>query len=168
MYGSEVYGCLSTVYRQGDVADDAFSLMAEKLWKAFPTFAWRCSVRTWVYLLAHNAAFDALRQRARHDKLRDSSSAFDNLVAEIRTETRSFLRTENRSALNQLRDELSPEDAMLLVLRVDRKMAWRDIASVLSPAESDEALDRESARLRQHFRVLRARLRERGKALGLF
>jgi len=39
------------------------------LWRSLPSFAGRCSLRTWVYRVAHNvAATHVLRQRRRFDK----------------------------------------------------------------------------------------------------
>jgi RNA polymerase sigma-70 factor (ECF subfamily) len=39
------------------------------LWRSLPSFAGRCSLRTWVYRVAHNvAASHVLRQRRRFDK----------------------------------------------------------------------------------------------------
>jgi RNA polymerase sigma-70 factor (ECF subfamily) len=81
-----------------------------------------------------------------------------------------LLRTEAKSALARLRDELSPEDKMLLILRVDRGLAWDDLARVSLAVENPHPSDlqRESARLRKRFQLVKARLRERAKATGLF
>jgi RNA polymerase sigma-70 factor (ECF subfamily) len=51
------------------------------------------------------------------------------------------------------------------VLRVDRDLEWRDIARVLGVEES--AIDRETARLRKRFQVVKERLRILGKARGV-
>jgi RNA polymerase sigma-70 factor (ECF subfamily) len=58
---------------------------------------------------------------------------------------------------------LSPEDRELLVLRVDRGLAWNDLARVLSEEDGEldgPAITREAARLRKRFQVLKDRLRE--------
>jgi hypothetical protein len=58
---------------------------------------------------------------------------------------------------------------MILVLHVDRGMAWNELAQVM--AEDDElagpALTKESARLRQRFHRLTERLRELARQEGL-
>ena len=89
-------------------------------------------------------------------------------VLPARTETQSFLRTEKRRRLDALRNNLSMEDRALLVLRVDRKLEWNELARIL--LESDEGaspetavLAREAARLRKRFQLVKERLRERAK-----
>ena len=79
------------------------------------------------------------------------------------------VRSETRTALARLRDELPEEDRELLVLRIDRGLAWEELARVLLGADvvSDAALVRESARLRKRFQLVKERLRERARALGI-
>src|SRR5262249_20841075 len=97
------------------------------------------------------------------------------MVAEIeqrvRSETLSFLRTERRSRFAELRDALPPDDQALLVLRVDRKLAWNDLALAMHEDEatplSGEALKREAARLRKRFQIIKDRLLEMGQREGL-
>ena len=84
-------------------------------------------------------------------------------MAEVRTATLSALRTENRSALERLRDELPEEDRALLILRIDRQLEWREIAIVLTATskriEDAQVLTREAARLRKRFQLVVERLR---------
>jgi RNA polymerase sigma-70 factor (ECF subfamily) len=61
---------------------------------------------------------------------------------------------------------------MLLILRVDRRLDWTEIARVL--LETPEhlppdaaALKREAARLRKRFQIVKDRLRERVEREGL-
>lgn len=95
----------------------------------------------------------------------------------MRTETLAFLRTEKKSRLQALRDSLPEEDRMLLVLRVDRGLAWNELARILAegePGELDDgpqldalALTREAARLRKRFQLVKDRLRELARKEGL-
>jgi RNA polymerase sigma-70 factor (ECF subfamily) len=67
--------------------------------------------------------------------------------------------------VQELRDRLPEEDRMLLVLRIDRKLDWKDLAHVFSEtrghAQPDAAtIEREAARLRKRFQVLKERIRE--------
>jgi RNA polymerase sigma-70 factor, ECF subfamily len=172
-YGREVFGFLVVLQGDADAADDAFSLFAERLWQSLPKFEWRCSVRTWVYLLARNASAEVRRGRARRDRREvpiPEDSQASELAVRICTQTLSELRTERRTALQLLRDELPQEDRMLLVLRVDRRLAWRDVARVFLSAErsdDERALEQESARLRKRFQLVRERLVAAGKKRGL-
>ncbi len=67
---------------------------------------------------------------------------------------------------------------MLLVLRVDKKLAWNDLARVLAESEgagadrasaplSDAAVAKEAARLRKQFQLVKDRLRVLAKKEGL-
>jgi len=173
-YGREIYELLAALHRRDDDAAEVFSLFAEGLWRGLPSFAWRSSFRTWAYAVAHKASLrfrrDARRRNARLGPLPDQSS-LSALVAEVRTATRSFLRTERRSRFAELRASLPPADQALLMLRVDRKLAWADLARVLhedddTPLEG-KALEREAARLRKRFQLVKEKLYEMGRREGL-
>jgi RNA polymerase sigma-70 factor (ECF subfamily) len=164
-YGPEVLGFLIATLKNRDGAEDAFSLFAERLWLNMARFEWKCSVRTWCYLLAHHAAADRIRNEARHQRARVTSSALAELEVRVRTETLSVLKTEKRTEIAMLRDELSDDDREVLVLRVDRDLSWLDIARVLGAA--DEELDREAARLRKRFQLVKNQLRRMAQTRGL-
>jgi RNA polymerase sigma-70 factor (ECF subfamily) len=166
-YGPEVLGFLVTTQRDHDAAEEAFSVFAERLWQKMSKFEWKCSIRTWAYLLARNAVADLHRREARHRRSRVamSKAPISKIAARVRTETMTLLRTEKRSAIARLRDELSEEDRSLLVLRLNRELGWRDIAMVFGA--DDDAVDREAARLRKRFQLVKERLRALGKARGL-
>lgn len=173
-FGAEVFGFLVAIHKDSDVADDAFALLAERLWKSLATFEGKCSMRTWVYKLARNASTDVLRAGARANKGRQAtlseSGNVPELVARIRTETLSILRTARRTALDDLCQTLPREDQELLTLRLSRELPWRDIAIVLGgldAAAPEAALIQESARLRKRYQLLRTRLRAQGKERGL-
>ena len=80
------------------------------------------------------------------------------VVEAVRTTTALHLRTEIKDAFAKLRDALEPEDHMLLGLRVDRRMAWNEIARVLG--SDPDAVDKDAAALRKRFERLKKRLRE--------
>ena len=69
-----------------------------------------------------------------------------------------------------LRESLSREDQELLVLRVDKRLAWNELAQILH--EGDAALDaaglrKEAARLRKRFQIIKQELMELGRREGL-
>jgi len=70
------------------------------------------------------------------------------------------MRTETRTRLSMLRDSLDPDDRTLLILRVDRRMPWRDIAEVLTDPAEPAPLERRAAALRKRFERLKLELRE--------
>jgi RNA polymerase sigma-70 factor (ECF subfamily) len=51
-------------------------------------------------------------------------------------------------------------DRMLLILRVDRELSWRDLARVvLGGSPTPVELEREAVRLRKRFQLVKERLR---------
>jgi RNA polymerase sigma-70 factor, ECF subfamily len=169
LYGAEILGLLLGMHRDRDVAMDVFSGFTERLFTSFDRFEWKCSVRTWSYLLARRASADYRRgERAGRVPL-SQAAVVSELVARVRTETLPYLRTEAREEIERLRDELPEDDRMLLVLRVDRGLAWDDLARVFLDGQLPAAaeLKRESARLRKRFQLVKDRLLQLGRERGL-
>lgn len=144
----------------GDVslADEAYSITCERLWRSLATFRWECSLRTWSYIIARR---EANRCRARHKRegFQTTLSKADEVAARVETTSRTF-STTRRDQLDSLRAALSDEDRDLLVLRVERGLAWKEIAvAFLEEHDSNpENLAREAARLRQRFRAIRLKI----------
>jgi RNA polymerase sigma-70 factor (ECF subfamily) len=171
-YGGEIFGFLVAVHRDEASASDAFSAFAEGVWRGLPGFAWACTLRTWAYAIARNASRMQRRDAARRDwhGNRAGESALEDVAQAVRTATLGFLKTEKRSRLEALRDALSAEDRALLILRVDRGLAWNDLARVLAENEeplADADVPREAARLRKRFQLIKDDLRERARREGL-
>ena len=171
-YGPELLGFLVAVHRDDTAASDAFADFSEALWRSLPAFAWESTVRTWAYGVARNVSRTGKRDAARRQKRvkNPGESFFQDLEQKVRTETMAFLRTEKRTRLQALRDSLPQEDRMLLVLRVDRGLAWNELARVLSETEApldDATVAREAARLRKRFQLVKDRLRELARKEGL-
>lgn len=154
-YGAEVFGWLVAVHGPVDAAD-VYGQLSLRLVRAMAGFRGESSARTWLYQIARNEARqhmrDARRRRAFLTPLEDHPSAGEGAPLTARTESR-------HGRLAELRARLSEEDRSLLVLRVDRGLAYRDIARVLNPDVEVPALEREAARLRQRLCDLRDRLR---------
>jgi len=169
--GPEVFGFLIGVLCSEDDAQEIFSQFAERFWSNLPGFRWGCSLRTWAYVIARNESRRFQRRKASPRNRRASLSEAGELAEVIRTETVSLLKTERRSKLLELRDELDEEDRALLVLRVDRGLDWQDVARAMSSTTEEdlepEDLRREAARLRKRFQLLRERLRSLATSRGL-
>lgn len=173
-YGPEIFGFLVAVHRSESDASESFSDFAEAVWRSLPGFAWESSARTWAYAIARNMTRTRKRNAARRERreVHAQDSAAEGVAQQVRTETIAFLRTEKRTRLQALRDSLPEADRMLLVLRVDRGLAWNDLARILHEAEGDGPLDdamvaKEAARLRKRFQLVKDRLREMAKKEGL-
>ena len=171
-YADEISSFLASRMRNRSDAAEVFSMFAEDLWSGLPQFAWRCSMRTWAYSIARNAAARYLaspQHRPGHRLSFSHLSEFSELVARTRSATHACQQTETRTRFRALREQLAPEDQMLLVLRVDRGLAWRDLAVAMTgnPELSEEDIKRESSRLRKAFERLKGELRLAAEREGL-
>lgn len=162
-YGPEILGYLLAVLRDEQRAEDVYSDFAEDVVRGMPAFRFESSARTWMYTLARHACSRHLaRERRRRTVALSSAPEVLELAAHARTPTPPHAKTAAREGVERLRKSLKPDDQTLLILRVDRGMAWLDIARVLAGpgAAMDEAeLRARSAKLRKRFERLKERLR---------
>jgi RNA polymerase sigma-70 factor (ECF subfamily) len=153
-YGAEVFGWLVAVHGTVDAAD-IYGALSLRLVRSMGTFRGESSARTWLYQVARNEARQHLREarkrRAILTPLEHHPSARERVV-------RGAVSTRD-GWLAALRARLSDDDRTLLVLRVDRGLAYGDIARILRPDDEDDANAREAARLRQRLCDIRDRLR---------
>jgi RNA polymerase sigma-70 factor (ECF subfamily) len=168
-YGAELYGFLVSLAGGDSNATEIYSQVCEDLWKGLPSFGLRCSVRTWLYVLARHAAARFRRSPWNHGARRTGDSRLDEFVARSRTQTSPWLRTDVRDRFRALRDSLDADDRALLVLRIDRALPWQDVARVmLDDDQPDQAkLCREVDRLMKRFQLLKEDLRRRARDAGL-
>ncbi|MFI5300675.1 MAG: RNA polymerase sigma factor [Polyangiales bacterium] len=159
-YGPEILGLLVAVMRDERTATEVFSQFSEDLWLGLPKFRGPSSIRTWAYSLAHQAA-----HRWRRDPLRRRAVNFDDcpelfeVEARVRTETLSRVRTEVKDRMHQLREQLSPDEQLLLALRIDREMKWEDIVEITFGECDDRTRARHVSSLRKRFERIELRLR---------
>jgi RNA polymerase sigma-70 factor, ECF subfamily len=168
--GPDVLGFLYGVLRNDADADEVFAVVSERLWRSLASFQWRCSLRTWSHVIAGHEIERFHRGARRHVQGRVPISQLAEVIAAVRTETRSGERAARQDALARLREELSEEERALLVLRVDRELPWDEIALTLSEDPEhcpDEERQRLSRCLRKRFQKLKERLADRARRDGL-
>ncbi len=173
-YGAELRSyLLARVSRSESVCDDIFSEFLEDFWRGLPNFQWRCSARGWCYVLLRNAA--ARFHRAPHNRPNREvplTGALDDgeFMERLRTRTREYEKTEVKDRFQALRERLPPDDQDLLILRVNRKLPWREVALILlgSNEPSDEETTRRKAQaLRRRLVETTRRLRKMAEDSGL-
>lgn len=165
--GPEVLGFLCGAVGESD-GEDIFAALSVRLWKSLTTFEGRCSIRTWTYVLARREISRFKRGARRHEAGRVPLSQLQEVLEAVRTKTRSALATSKQHALTKLREELSPEDRMVLIMRVDRDLPWTDIALAFTANPEkvgEEELKREAARLRKRFELIKKRLITRAQTV---
>jgi RNA polymerase sigma-70 factor (ECF subfamily) len=167
-YGVEIRRFLAARMRNAPDAHEVFSMFCEDLWSGLPGFAWRCTLRGWAFTLARHAE---LRFRASPGQRKGFEVTLPESVASEmrRSTTAPHQRTEVKSRFREIRSRLGQEDQLLLILRVDRSLGWRDIAHVLAADAnpSSAELKREEARIRKRFQLIKERLRGWAEASGL-
>jgi RNA polymerase sigma-70 factor, ECF subfamily len=156
-YGAELFGFLVAVSRGHD-PDELFARVCEKLWRQLPGFRWDAAFRTWVYLLARYVLLDVATEGAGAPPQTGISDEARSLAAVARTSTAPHQRTDVKDAFVALREQLDPDDQALLVLRVDRALAWREVAQIMDASEPA---------LRKRFERVKERLEELARAAGL-
>jgi RNA polymerase sigma-70 factor (ECF subfamily) len=163
-YGVELLGFLRAIAGNDDLAADAFGELGEDVWTGLPRFRWESSLRSWLYALARNALAQLRRDPRRRLERNLPLSIAPELAAVTRTATLEIQRTEVKDEFRVLREQLDPEEHELLLLRLDRGLAWKDIARILGGTGD---LDARAAALRKRFERARERLKKLAIEHGL-
>jgi RNA polymerase sigma-70 factor (ECF subfamily) len=160
-YGPELIAWLGSLLPSEADTHDAFSRWAEDLWRSLRRYDGRCSVRTWCYMLARCAV---ARVRAEPRRQREQLVSQVPSVAAAVGHAWSTTRADERRRQDvyaEIRRGLDEDDQILLVLRVDRELSWRDIALVMLGADAaPDDITRRAATLRKQFERIKVRLRE--------
>lgn len=162
LYGDELLGYLMGTLQDRTAVEDVFQNLNLEMWRALPRFEWRSSLRTWIYMIARGVLSKHLRDPYRRrgaPLLTADEAALPMRLA--RTATRTWRKTESKDRLWTICEQLPTEDRELLMLRIGRKMNWKDIAAIFTDDEADKAeLRRTSARLRKRYERLKDQLRD--------
>lgn len=120
------------------------------LWRSLSTFDGRCSLRTWVYRVAHNAAAThVVRHRARHAFVELEEI---DLAASDDDPEQNALQSDARQRLLRLVQGLKPADRLLTLLYLEDLEAG-EIGEItgLSPAAIASKIHRIKAALARRF-----------------
>jgi RNA polymerase sigma-70 factor, ECF subfamily len=157
-YGQELVGFLIARLRDREAAAEVFS---------------QCTARVWSYTLVRHAAShyirDAHKRRGRQVGL-SRAGPLSEIAEKIRTATLLAARTEGKNRFAQLRESLPLDDQTLLILRVNRKLGWKEIAQVMvyeGETVADDVLDKEAVRLRKRYQLAKDKLRRMAEEQGL-
>jgi len=163
-YGPQLLGYLCSVLRSEADAGEVFSMFSEDLWRGLPGFRRECPLRVWCYRLAWHAAARFLRDPYRGRGRRLETNELSRLVEEVRSSVFLGRDQARQATLDRLRAGLTPDERTLLVLRLDRGLAWAEVAIVLAEANG-QAVDEPA--LRKRFERLKDKLAQRAREEGL-
>jgi RNA polymerase sigma-70 factor (ECF subfamily) len=162
-YGPQVLGYLTAVLRDEDEARDVFSQFAEDLWRGLAGFRRESAVRTWAFRLAWHAASRHARDPYRKHHRPIFTTEASRIAEAVRSTMSTYAPGGRADKLMKLREALDPEEQTLLILRVDKAMAWEDVAEVMR-ADGEPA---SSAALRKRFERLKEKLGRLAREQGL-
>jgi len=162
-HGPSILGYLASVLRNDADASDVFSQFTEDLWRGLPGFRGECPVRVWAYRVAWHAAARHLRDPYRQRGRRLETTELSRIADEVRSSVLLGRGEARQQGIDRLRAQLTPEEQTLLVLRLDRNLAWREVATVL--AADAEPVD--EVALRKRFERLKTKLTDMARAEGL-
>lgn len=169
LYGGELHAYLRAIVANDDLAAEAFAELCEDLWRGLRSFRWRSSLRSWLYTLARNALGKLRRDPRRRAAYHVPLSQAPEVAAFVRTMTVEFQKTEVKAAFRALREQLAADEYELLLLRIDRRMSWKDIARILAaePLAGDRELTVRAAALRKQFERAKQRMKKLARDHGL-
>lgn len=162
-FGPRILGYFVLVLRNDDAADEVYAQFCEDLWAGIETFRGEARFRTWAFQIAHNALCTYRKDPYVRRGRRLATAEIAALTAGVRTGTPLFQQTTVKSAIERLRERLEPDERALLALRVDQRLAWREVAQVMT---ADGNVN--EAALRKRFERIKERLRELARDEGLF
>ena len=135
-YGAAIARLARGYERDSEKRRDLLQEIHFQLWRSFRTFDARCSLRTWVYRVAHHvAASHVLRERRRPSTLL-SLEQLEQLPEADRTDVESDTdRRRNLDRLSGLIQQLKPLDRQVIISYLE-DMDTASIAEItgLSPA----------------------------------
>ncbi len=170
-YGPELLGFLANLLQDHAKASEVFSQTCEDMWAGIRTFQWRSRFRTWAFAVSRRAYQRFLSKERRWDYRGLSAVSEPRVLADkVRTATSPYLRTEVKSQVTELRQQLAPRDQTLLILRVDRNLSWNAVAQIMAGPEQElrgDELTRLAATHRKQFERAKQRLRDLVEAAGL-
>lgn len=171
-WGPELLGFLTRALGDESQAAEVFSLVAEDVWRGLPGFGFRSSLRTWLYTVSRRATARYLRS-GRQGPLGgvplSRAPAVQALAEQIRTQTAPYLRTEIKDKFASVRARLDPDERMLLTLRHDKGLKWREIAEVMLDEDEpgDGALDRMTDTVKKRYKRLLPKIKTLAREEGL-
>lgn len=159
-YADELFGFLRGLSQDPVQADDAFGATCERIWRGIQQFRWECTFRAWAFQIARNEFMRSTREvgRARRSVPISDVPSVQRIVDRVRSATPVYQRDEVKDRFLLACKQLSPEDHMLLGLRIEQQLSWMEIARVLTAAELEPSA-KEIAALRKRFERLKAKIR---------
>lgn len=122
----------------GDIqeAEDITQEVFVKVWRNLKKFDQEKSFKTWIFTIAKNASIDFLRKKRAIPFSEFETQENENLLMETLTDPLSLpdellKQADIRERLNLAMQKLTPQSRLLLLLRYNEHLTFREISEVL-------------------------------------
>ncbi len=167
LYGESVMGFIVVQVRNLARAEDVYQQLWIAVLQALPSFAGRSTLKTWVYVIARRISARSFVTRGPGERRLETSEQRALSADDVRTPTARWLRTEAKQWLWEAIQEFDEPDQHMLVLRLQNKMSWLEISSILTDEElTQEEHVRKAASLRKRYNRIKDRLAARRAELA--
>ena len=132
-----------------EIASDVFHKLSQR-----PALLGSEDLTAWIYRVATNAGFDALRANSRRRRREEAAGLEGIHAAAAPSALDAMLAEERRVRVRAVLGALKPREAQLLLLR-SSGLAYRELAATLgiAPASVGTALARAEAEFERRFRA---------------
>ncbi len=165
-YGDEVLKFLHGFLRDAENAEEVFAQLCLKLCEDIEQFRGECSGRTWFYYKARFMALDwrrASERRREQALVTEDWSRMSQLVAQVRSRTRPYMRTEVKDRFAALRRHLDAEERTLLIFYKYQAMSSQEVAEAMSSPQDPWT----PQRVRKRWQRLKAKIAQLAAREGL-
>lgn len=160
-FGPDIYGFVTAALAGVRGVLDVYASFVAELPRALREFGWRCELRVFLYHLARVAL-----RRHREGEIGEAGPRATPPAPGQPPPTAGLLRIPpyrrtRRLAVATLRSAIAPDDREVLVLRVDRRLRWHELAvTSLGERASEPTLRAEARRLRERFHAIRRQMKQ--------
>jgi DNA-directed RNA polymerase specialized sigma24 family protein len=149
-FGAELFGFLIGVLDDVAAARAVYVEIGERVARDLGAFEWQCCLRTWLYVVSRRALRD------RRTRVGGDGAAVNASYSAVSLSRR---RVRAPHTILRIRRSLTEAERELLILRVDRRLTWDEIAlTALGEGATSDALVAESRRAREHVGEIVRRL----------
>ncbi len=152
----EIYGYLWRLLRDTVDAEDVTQDVFLRAYKAFPRLRAGSNHRAWLYKIATNCAYTALKNR-RRDADRHSPLLDEYHASRLAGPEAQLAHRETIHAIRIVIEELPPKQRAAVIMRYVQELSYAEVADVLACSE-----DSARANVYQGLRRVRHELQEEG------
>lgn len=135
-YATKVYYKCLGILGDKDIAKDLAHDVMVKVFLNMATFRGTSQFSSWVYSITYNHCMDHIRKRKRIPQESLNTEDFQYLSTEEIELENKILKDLKLTQLEQLLDQLKPDDKMILLMRYQDSFSTKQIAEILSISES--------------------------------